>query len=53
VASNPEFLKEGAAVEDCMKPDRVVVGVRRPELGRTLQALFAPFLRTERTRGPS
>lgn len=48
VASNPEFLKEGAAVEDCMKPDRVVVGVRRPEIGRLLNTLYAPFLRTER-----
>ncbi|MCS7045898.1 MAG: UDP-glucose/GDP-mannose dehydrogenase family protein [Gemmataceae bacterium] len=48
VASNPEFLKEGAAVEDFMKPDRVVVGVRRPETGALLRELYAPFLRTER-----
>ncbi len=48
VASNPEFLKEGAAVEDCMKPDRVVVGVRRPETARLLHTLYAAFLRTER-----
>jgi UDPglucose 6-dehydrogenase len=48
VASNPEFLKEGAAVDDCMKPDRVVVGVRRPEVAEVLRELYAPFLRTER-----
>jgi UDPglucose 6-dehydrogenase len=48
VASNPEFLKEGAAVDDFMKPDRVVVGVRRPEVAQILQELYAPFLRTER-----
>ena len=48
VVSNPEFLKEGAAIEDCMKPDRVVVGVRRPEVAEVLQDLYAPFLRTER-----
>jgi UDPglucose 6-dehydrogenase len=48
VASNPEFLKEGAAIEDCTKPDRVVVGVRRPEVGEVLRELYAPFLRTER-----
>ena len=47
VASNPEFLKEGAAIDDFMKPDRVVVGVRRPEVGQKLQELYAPFLRTE------
>jgi UDPglucose 6-dehydrogenase len=48
VASNPEFLKEGAAIDDFTKPDRVVVGVRRPEVGEVLRALHAPFLRTER-----
>jgi UDPglucose 6-dehydrogenase len=48
VASNPEFLKEGAALDDFMKPDRVVVGVRRPEVGEVLHELYAPFLRTER-----
>ena len=48
VASNPEFLKEGAAIEDFAKPDRVVVGVRRAEVGRRLHTLYAPFLRTDR-----
>ncbi len=48
VASNPEFLKEGAAIEDFMKPDRVVVGVRHREVGEVLRELYAPFLRTER-----
>jgi UDPglucose 6-dehydrogenase len=48
MASNPEFLKEGAAVDDFMKPDRVVVGVRRPETAQALRQLYAPFLRTER-----
>ena len=47
VASNPEFLKEGAAVDDFMKPDRVVVGVRRPEVAELLRDLYSPFLRTE------
>jgi UDPglucose 6-dehydrogenase len=46
-ASNPEFLKEGAAIDDFMKPDRVVVGVRRSEVAETLRELYAPFLRTE------
>jgi UDPglucose 6-dehydrogenase len=48
VASNPEFLKEGAAIDDFMKPDRVVVGVRRPEVAEVLRELYAPFLRTEK-----
>ena len=47
VASNPEFLKEGAAIEDFQKPDRVVVGVRSPDVGETMRSLYAPFLRTE------
>lgn len=47
-ASNPEFLKEGAAIDDFMKPDRVVVGVRSPEVGQKLHELYSPFLRTER-----
>jgi UDPglucose 6-dehydrogenase len=47
VASNPEFLKEGAALDDFMKPDRVVVGVRRPEVAAVLQELYGPYLRTE------
>ena len=48
VASNPEFLKEGAALDDFMKPDRVVVGVRRDEVAEELRELYAPFLRTEK-----
>jgi UDPglucose 6-dehydrogenase len=48
VASNPEFLKEGSAIEDFIKPDRVVVGVRRPEVAAVLQELYKPFLRTEK-----
>jgi UDPglucose 6-dehydrogenase len=47
VASNPEFLKEGAAIEDFTKPDRVVVGVRRAEVAERLRELYGPFLRTE------
>ncbi len=48
VASNPEFLKEGAAIEDFNKPDRVVVGARKPEVAERLHELYAPFLRTDR-----
>lgn len=45
VASNPEFLKEGAAVEDFMKPDRIVVGTDDEQATQLLRALYAPFQR--------
>jgi UDPglucose 6-dehydrogenase len=45
VVSNPEFLKEGAAVEDFMRPDRIVVGVDDERAQYLMQALYAPFQR--------
>ena len=45
VASNPEFLKEGAAVEDFMRPDRIIVGADDERATATLRALYAPFQR--------
>ncbi|MBL7933257.1 MAG: UDP-glucose/GDP-mannose dehydrogenase family protein [Bacteroidia bacterium] len=44
VASNPEFLKEGAAIEDFMKPDRIVVGTDRHEAEEIMRKLYKPFL---------
>lgn len=44
VASNPEFLKEGAAIKDFMSPDRVVVGVDSPRARKIMQKLYRPFL---------
>jgi UDPglucose 6-dehydrogenase len=45
VASNPEFLKEGAAVDDFMKPDRIVVGAEDDRATNLLRAVYAPFQR--------
>ena len=43
--SNPEFLKEGAAIADFMKPDRIVIGTDNPRTGELLRALYEPFNR--------
>ena len=48
VANNPEFLKEGTAIDDFMKPDRVVVGTRREAVLDTLWDLYQPYLRTDK-----
>src|SRR5262249_58044371 len=44
--SNPEFLKQGAAIDDFMKPDRVVIGAEDPRAAQLMTELYAPFTRT-------
>ena len=44
IASNPEFLKEGAAIEDCMRPDRVIIGTEDEKSAEILKELYGPFV---------
>ena len=46
IVTNPEFLKQGAAIDDFMRPDRVVIGADDDRAARTMRTLYAPFTRT-------
>jgi len=50
VASNPEFLKEGTAIDDFMKPDRIVTGVTDPGSAAVFQEMYAPFIQDDPSR---
>ncbi len=45
VVSNPEFLKEGSALDDCMRPERIIIGTDSPQVERTMRELYEPFSR--------
>ncbi len=46
VVSNPEFLREGSAVEDCLKPDRIVIGTDSNDVAKIFEKLYQPYVRT-------
>jgi UDPglucose 6-dehydrogenase len=46
VVSNPEFLKEGAAIEDSLKPDRIVIGTDNQKVAQIMRELYSPFARS-------